>query len=380
MRIKVYTFYWGKNFGAMLQAWALKRFLEGLGHEVSFAGRPAFPLKWRFRNWNRCPESSILRKTKWIFSCLFTEFLAIGTEDVRYWRLRNFHRHFLGSAPTGWSVSDCNCAVFGSDQIWNPSLTEEDTMYYLGETIPAAIPKISYAASVGDCQLLPEARDRLARSCASFAALSVRESIDGLVDRQGRMPTVVLDPTLLLSREDYRELECPHRLQKGPYVLVYALALTSFVIKTAETLAKSVNLPIVYVTTNYYGRRYLPVRAKLAETPSSLLAYIRDADYVISSSFHGTVFSLVYQKRFISLVESESPIGTRAYALLESFKLSGHIITRSSCFKEIKEVFGRSPSSMVLDVMDSNSDKHRQWLRQAVNEVKRVNTVTNIVY
>lgn len=315
MRIAILTFHRAFNCGAMLQAWALKETLGRMGHDAFLPDCNDVGVTRRFREFPRQ-----WWRLKAVLSWLRMEFFAIGTEDLKRFRFARFSRRQLCpvALPAEQLPKVCDAVVVGSDQIWNPSLALGDTGLFLGETLPKAFPKIAYAASVGDNSLREEMWERLRQAVSSFDALSLREPIHSemLVDRWGRPPMEVVDPTLLLERRDYLRIAEPKRLVKGRYILVYALAVSDFVRQVAGTVGKALGLPVVFVEVYRYGRWGARSNTVLAVSPDRLLAYFRDAEYVLASSFHGTVFSLVFGKRFLSLREREGEVPSRPANLL----------------------------------------------------------------
>ena len=166
-------------------------------------------------------------------------------------------------------------------------------------------PKISYAASCGPLNIDWSQYDVQAvqKNLKEFAALSVRESGTArmIEELTGRKCTVHVDPTLLLSKEQWREVQSDVNYRNGEYILLYCLEPSRQQLKIAQAISEKLQSPILvtkYNNKNDYFNRF----DKCYDCgPKDFLAYIDHAALVLTSSFHGTAFSLIYHKRFYAL-------------------------------------------------------------------------------
>ena len=222
--VGILTFHWADDYGAMLQAYALKRQLELLGERAELI--PYAPVKLTGRYW-LCPVCADRRPEGlhyYLNRYMLARHLSMGGS---FWRrrqkMRAFRRTYLTARPSIRRAADISLAPYktvfvGSDQVWNPDITVDLDDAYVG-----GIPRrgdcrlAAYAASLGGNPLLPEDREKLAKCVGGgFSAVSLRERTDAdWVEKLiGRPVRDVLDPVLLLDRAE-RARACPIRSSLG---------------------------------------------------------------------------------------------------------------------------------------------------------------------
>lgn len=304
MRIGILTFQSAINYGAILQTYALKEVLCQMGHEVHvidykphyitesyriLAGRPGLRSLTTFTGWK-----------------LWCRFLKVACRRfVRKSKFKDFARKKLSldKTQTDDLTSSYDVVICGSDQIWNPNITGGalDDVFF-GKLVDGKTSKvISYAASVGSIEKLNAFRDVFAAKLTNFAAISVRESnlrdyIHSLNPKYYSITTVA-DPTILAGREVFDSL-CTRRLVKKPYLLYFDLANVKELRATACGIAKDKGLEFIELTT-YHD--YVP-RQKLYKpaSPSEFCSLFKYAEFVVTNSFHGTVFSILFNRSFLT--------------------------------------------------------------------------------
>lgn len=323
MKVGVITFHSANNYGAVLQTWALQKVLRNLNttsgvinyHPDIIDGlydpmklkrgisRELLKLRLNIRN-----RKSIIRYNKFQ-SFLKTKLNLIG--DYRTYKE-------LSAAKL-----NLDAYIVGSDQVWNPThIGGYDPAYYLEFAKPDS-KRISYAASVGTDYIASKYRDDMEKSLKSFTAISVRErSIQATISELAGMPVEhVLDPTLLLDREDYDEIKVDSKY-KEPYILVYSIEKNPQLIEFANKISVSLGLPILQ--RRPMGGLINQLEPFYTSDAGEFLGYIESAKYVITNSFHGTVFSILYEKPFVSMLHSDT--GSRTEDLLKELGLSSHIL------------------------------------------------------
>lgn len=213
-----------------------------------------------------------------------------------------------------------DCFIVGSDQVWNPHYD-----FVAGKCDFLAFAKdnqkISYAASFGVNEIPDERKKEFAENLKTFKAISVREKqgakiVKDLTDREA---TVVLDPTLLLDENEWRMVEKKSRCcPKRQYVFVYALGDKNdrFKEKIKELREK---YEIFDVRTIQKNGKELPVG------PSEFLYLLRNAEIILTDSFHATVFSIIFHKRFITFNRSGLNMNSRVESLAELVGLTNRI-------------------------------------------------------
>lgn len=192
--------------------------------------------------------------------------------------------------------------VAGSDQIWNPRPEDFDWAYYLPF---AQGRKVSYAASMGPCGVLSIMEQRKINDfLKDFYAISVREqgtekaikNISQHFDVQ-----VNIDPVFLLDEKEWRSKLPLKGNAHGEYIFFYTLFADKEMINMVKYVSKKMGMPVITPCFSNINDVFAPFEKQLASGPIEFLHLLSNAQLVITSSFHGTAFSMIFHKRFISL-------------------------------------------------------------------------------
>lgn len=320
MKIGILTFHCAINFGAVLQAFGLFQYLRSLGHDVSVIDyRPDYLIKpYRPFNLKRIKEG---RSKKQRLFILLREVLAL---HVRYGREKLFRRFIkdhihLSPLQLDDKANDFDAFVFGSDQIWNRWITQSDMVFW-GEA-PAFEGKrrIAYAASAGSVNDLDEdAMSNLER----FDAVSVRERnlADYLKSLTTKKIYTVLDPVLLAGKEFYSAIATTKH--RSPYLLYFSLEGDAKLRPIVEILAKKRNLELIEVMSSNICFTKGNVQHVLSI--NDFLGLFLYADFVVTKSFHGTAFSILFERDFMVYYDGqEAP--ERMSSLLHALGLGNHL-------------------------------------------------------
>lgn len=224
----------------------------------------------------------------------------------------------------------------GSDQLWNPDIQQDD-YFYLQDFVTDANKKRSYASSFGKKEL-PESYKTIYRELlGNFRTITVREKAGAnIVERLiGTRPSVVLDPTLLLTAQQWEAI-LPPRIMRGAYVFIYRLTyspmLTQAAIKAQQEMGGSV-MAVPFLMGHCPKQKMYPNLDSL-----EWVRGIHDANYVVTDSFHGVVFSILFSRPFYYLVTTSTAREriSRLETLLESIGLSDRIVenTEACDFKK----------------------------------------------
>ena len=301
MKVAILTFHNSpNNAGAVLQAWALQRTLEKLGHEVCV-------IDYHRKHGDMVPW--------WSFSTLrgiYYTFKRIPFELVRLYNCRQFCRNYLNLAGTQYgghiNYRDADAFIVGSDQVFNPHHNEMNPNFLL-DFVPPGKKRIAYGASFGTDTFSGDYLTMLARHLPLFDALSVREETGEATIRRisGLEAKIVADPTFLLEASEYRSLlnAAKVSLPRTPYVFVYIIGSHSEWRRVAEEIANELGATRIVILTNGRAEWHVPqlglYRRIHVFTPADFLALISNATYVVTNSFHGTAFSIIFQRQFTSL-------------------------------------------------------------------------------
>ena len=301
MKIGILTFQWSNNYGAALQTFALKTFLSnkcevGDAFDVNVINyKRSYPK----------PSNTISSRIKdfILYFLLIPDKRKIKQRNSRF---DEFRTDFFNLTKQYNSIDeleglDFDSIFFGSDQIWNPKLTggNLDPAYF--GYFDTGAKRIAYAASIGEKCVRLEDVDLITEYLRGFDSISVRESqmLTEIGKYTDKTIYNTLDPTLLLSEQDYRDI-ASERIIDEKYILIYQNTRNDNTYKIARQIAEKTGLKIYEVG---YRRQVPSTGIPSVENagPREFLALYRDAEYVVSNTFHGTVFSIMFKKQFISI-------------------------------------------------------------------------------
>lgn len=301
MKIGIITWFTGPNYGTNLQAIALQYFLHQQGNDVSIINYDVAPPT--VKNCGR----NIIEKIKNQPHKYLTKYALYKYKA----QILNRNKKMVSEIQKNCNFTDRiqseeelieNCNKFdllicGSDQIWNPNWYNK---FYYADYPEILTPRISYAPSLGVNNIPKDKLREIITGLKKFDAISVREEkgADILTPYLEEKPSVVLDPTFLLSEDDWASIfPLKNDHESNDYVLAFFLAENKQHFRATQDFAKRHNLK--YIIVPYVGISYLQKGEKLAGTSSGdLLNLIRNAKYVITDSFHITIFSLIHKKQF----------------------------------------------------------------------------------
>lgn len=192
--------------------------------------------------------------------------------------------------------ADYTDIVCGSDQIWNPDITEGINPIYFGDILGVKN-KISYAASLGREKYNETDEISAANLIGKMDYVSVREakSVEYIEKISGKKVSCVCDPVFLLEKSEYIKIAKPIKIKK-PYLLVYSVVGNDAMLNAALEFAKNKNLTVVEICQNK-NRKHKHIQLSSA-APEEFLGAILNAEYVVTNSFHGTAFSIIFEKNF----------------------------------------------------------------------------------
>ena len=297
MKIGVITFHNYDNYGAILQSYALQKKLRELGTEPEIIDYDCAYISNPFRLVN-------LRE-KGLFNYFYGVIGHICYLPRRR-RCNLFRRHIrYGPSVTRENIREktagYDALLAGSDQVWDYKLTNFDRTYFL-DFAKEGIRKLSYAASIGE-HLPPEKyRSDYASLLGDFDRILVREEYgaDVVEELTGVRPETAVDPTLLLTAEEWSRLCRPPRTKK-PYILVYQLGINPSLVAFVRRLQKKTGYAVKYIPFPLVG--VLRCSCKVAVGPSEWIGLFRGASCVVSDSFHGIVFAMLFQRDFYAMTD-----------------------------------------------------------------------------
>lgn len=327
MKVGIVTQPLFKNYGGILQNWALQQAIKSLGHDVVTIDGYRYPM-WRYT----------LSCVKTLFERLANKQATYPVRPIKGRALHPMMRHFidtnieLTNPQSGFNSSvvkeyGLEAVVVGSDQVWRPKYNKQLSSMYL-DFVDNHYRKIAYSASFGvdEWEYNEELTSTCSRLSKLFDAISVREASGVTLCNNylGVTAEHVLDPTLLLPSERYEALCAQEKVEKKPFIAVYCLDID-------EEKQRLFN--------EYSSNKGVEVRLFSAHNDISLtleqwLATYRDATAVITDSFHGTVFSIIFRKPFYTIT-NKGRGETRMLSLLEEFGLTDRIANEDNIRNDI---------------------------------------------
>lgn len=380
MRIAILTQPLSNNYGGILQAYALQNVLRSMGHEVVVLDRrPAYPsvglILRRSLSWVKCMmRKYVLRQQDVNISNPLLEHYTLDkawTYDDS--ALRSFIRDEIAlTSPLRSSAAmrryvkthGIGAVVVGSDQVWREAYTPCITDFFLGFLpLNSRVGRIAYAASFGtesepiSAAQLPQCVD-LARK---FDFISVREEagVRLMHDVFGLDAHVVLDPTLLLPAEAYRAL-----IRKDD---VRPSGLVSYVLDENDEKQRMIATLKSEIGLSHTELLLFPFRCRCADprcvSISEWLSALAEADFIVTDSFHGCVFSILFRKRFVAVGNQRRGL-SRFLTLLHTFGLEDRLVLSYEEFEQKRGALMMAPDyENVHSRLAERKEECLQWLR-----------------
>ena len=379
MKIGIVTILNVNNYGAELQCCALYRKLQKMGYDAEvinylFGINP----KHVFDGEKRTVPISFKQLVKIKLLPVVQNLLCFSYKSnkrIRNQRFEDFHASYNHLTdivyPSVKSLyeADFNYDVLciGSDQVWN---------YMKGYSLEPffacfdkkSTKKISYGSSIGLSSLTKEAESVFKNALSDFSHLSVREqqASDLLGKLLHRDIDVVLDPTLLLDNKEWLEIAKFDMCPAQKYVLVYIVTIKpcNYVLELARHIARQRNLQIVRICRDAYPEHSgNDIQELLTAGPSDFVGLFSRAEFVVTNSFHGTVFSINFSRPFYSIIRTHHSTNSRLTSILKKLNLEDRIVPIGSPLPEISDIDFTIPSEKL-----SKERVHSEnYIRKALN-------------
>lgn len=324
-KIGIITFHRAHNYGAVLQAYALQKAIKKLGYNVGFVDKQNVNIRNAYRLYPRLSISKLsieLRKLAHLI-------LDYKRKKSRYHAFEYFISKNLNLFEVNNVKGDFDTLVLGSDQIWNFEYTSGfDDLYFGVDSCFNSSKIVSYAASMGHSKLTDELNKQLKNNLLRLNAIGVREdSLKEYIESNLSLDSEVnLDPTLLLEKDDWLEI-CDDEIEKEPYLLVYEVqenALTSSVVKF---ISKQLGLKVITLCARTDFRT--PKDHISNASPYEYVSLFRNAAYVVTTSFHGTVFSIINNVPFTT-IGFNNEIDIRSKSILSKLGVLDRMISQEN--------------------------------------------------
>lgn len=377
------------NFGSALQTYATQYTLEKLGYDARifeikgvhrgimmkkmlyYAGRLFDPVEAKYLFANLTSRS---RKSASVSSDQFAQDMK-----VRHQMYQVFNNKWNKMLPTvkGWAglrkqASEMDAVVVGSDQLWRPSNIVG--CYYTLEFVPENIKKISFSTSFG----VPELPSRLHKHAKKFLSriehISVREDSGAEIVKKesGRDATVVCDPTMMLTAEEWMHIQNEKSFAEGKYILMYLMGDNPEQRNFVKALSKQTGCRIIGLL---HGATYISYDEDVVDEkpynvgPAEFINLIRNAEYVCTDSFHCCVFSILNSTKFFAFRRwpdgSKFSANDRLYTLLKFTGLERRMLEGDE--DVAKSVEDEIDFTEVLPRVDNRRKESMEFLVNALN-------------
>lgn len=360
MKVGIMTFHRAINYGAVLQSLALKETIKDLGNECEIINY-------------KCDELEKVASPFYIQS-LKPKDIAVFLLQIRMRLIKNkkfndFAVKYLDkSKPVltpkniGSISSEYDAFVTGSDQVWNYEITGLDENYFLSFADKSKR-RISYAASFGVSTIPSQYREQYKRLLGQIDCISVREEqgaamVKELLQIQSK---VCVDPVFLFGKEQWKQyitMEKP----KDDYIVVYCIN-KSECYEIAEQLSEQTGLKVVGLQVPMSNRsKCMRIQT---ESPEDFLGWLYYAKYVVTDSFHGTAFSVIFNKQFLVCTGgSTKGRSSRQENLLNMLGLS----SRMSSDNKYLTIMDTIDYTKVNGILESVAEESKAFLRNSLKE------------
>ncbi len=330
MKIGIVSIHSAHNYGSVLQAYALQEELKKFSNDVKIINyRPKY-----FEKQYKMFSLGVYSRYKGLLNKIVHlgwRTLMIKSRYNKYKKFENYiqSKYNLTKRYTSYNELekeklDFDVIFCGSDQIWNTDITEGfDKTYYLGFADNKVV-KASYAASVGRKEIDSKYEDEYKKyiSRLNYVALREETSKSVIENYTDKNICITIDPTLLIDLQKWDDLAKNSKLDISyRYILVYILEENAEFVKIVNAISEYMNLKVVSVSKK---KRFKNESIYSDAGPEDFVKLFKNAEFVITNSFHGTVFSLIYKKR--NCIVPHQKTSSRMCDLMEKVGLSNRII------------------------------------------------------
>lgn len=376
------------NYGAELQGYALQYILNKMGYDAEVINlHRVLPSNSRFSETVKKAVATRFAKLNTLraFISVFNLFISVAKDKYysrKYHHLfmqkrklfEDYFNKYIKHSLREYYPEDIDCAddlpyntyIAGSDQIWNYKNSDRVDVFFLMFARRYNAKCISYAASFSVSDIPESYRDRYKIWINNIDYLSVREfeGINIVKELTGRDAELVCDPTLLLDKDEWlRQFEHPSEdLVKDRYVLIYSMSRSRNVFRIAHEIAKRLKVnKIVNIKLNFNPEKYKNIENLYMVTPPQWLELFANAEYIVTDSFHGTAFSVNFNKPFTTIQNPMSDLNSRVDTLLTKLSLKDRLFVDNDDSK-----FNHT---LVVDYTNINNEV-KKWRKSSLDFIR----------
>lgn len=366
-KIGIVTFHKAHNYGAMLQAFALCNTLkkENNVEIIDYYNSRIYNVYKIIRPFN----SNFVESVK----TLILDIIYLSKKNKRYKNFDKFINNKCNLSKTFNSIADIDkeadiydILITGSDQVWSKNIVGElSDVYTLNfGSRSKKTNKISYAASVGDAKMIADNTEEYNNKLSNISYISVREEdakeqLEKIIDKS---VDVVLDPTLLLTKKDWNNEIVNIEKEEQQYICAYVVKPDEEYVKIVNDLSEKTGLKVIHFGLRNPGYKNV-LKSAYTEGPLEFVNYIKNAEYVVATSFHATVFSIIFNKKFFIVPHRKT--GARVTNLLDKLGITGRTFSTLQEFESIDYNFETDWNS-VEKRLEEERQKSLAWLNNAI--------------
>lgn len=363
--VGIITMHRVQNYGSVLQAYAIVKYLEKLGYEAKVIDY-LFPNDYHAKS-RRSNNVRLIEKIK--FRLLY----RVQNQRRRFNDFIARHIYMTDSVFESRESILENPPVFdiymtGSDQVWNYKCMNGDPTFFCD--FAKGKPRVSYASSFTCDEISDEYKASYANFLGGYDTLGVRElsAVNIIRNMIGKQAEVVCDPTLLLTSSEYDTLRSTKRINNGkPYILAYILdyAYNPYptIIEVIDKAHKDLGLDVIYLHANSINNYHIG-RSITSAGPKEFLQLISQATLVITSSFHGVAFSLNFEVPFYAITP-DSNQDDRILSLLRKVSASSRAIPVGTPIERIELSYAMDYDKVRLD-LDNYRAQSQEFLASSL--------------
>lgn len=379
-KIGIITILKTNNYGAELQAYATQAILNKLGYKAEIIDYLFYKNPGHRKTKASKPSFSHSIKKR-LTETLYPIIAGLkaksnnGNGLNRERRFNQFHIDNTALSPTYRTFEelytqkkDYDIYMVGSDQVWNPGIYSSLLPYML-TFAPEGRKRIAYASSFGVSSIPDECKWLYKEYLPKFSSIGVREknAVGMVKELAEKDATWVLDPTLLLDKENWKKVGKSPYKNLGNYILLYELTPCPYILELAKHFREKTGMSIIRICKNACAEdKDCTIMNIVDAGPAEFIDLFSKAGMVITNSFHGTAFSINFGKDFYTVTPARKHNNSRQQSILELFGLQERLIAENTPIGDIstKDI----DHNAVATKLNIEREKSIKFLKNAIEE------------
>ena len=354
MKVDIITRHSVPNYGSLLQSYATQKVIEEMGFESEIINYTRY--EERYKNL----VNTLIKGKKWdknIITRIIYKMIQEPNYTKMYRKFEKYRKNFLKESKLEYGnlqelkddIPEADVYCSGSDQIWGKIGTVEyDEAYFLNFIEDRTKRCIAYSSSFGKEEIDGSLEKNINKLLKNYSDILVREDTAKSILKKHGIENVeqVLDPTLLLNKEQWSNLANKVKNKHKKYILVYQLHDNKSFDKYAKEFSKKTGLKLLRISPSIY---HITRSGKLIYLPNQyeFLSLFQNAEYVLTDSFHATVFSIIFNRKFVDILPGKT--STRITSILKLTGLQDRILTKYDDFSFINKNIDFSECNTIIE-------------------------------